>query len=1010
MHTRQPKSHNQDTAPAKPAESVQKAAVSAAAVTHVPTWAGGMSEQIPTGLVLQDASTIPGIQAKLAISQPNDPYEQEADRAAEQVMRMPAGEKPRRHEDMSLMRKENGGAQAPQDSPSIVQQALSSRGQPLDSNVQESMGSRFGQDFSHVRVHADTKAAESAQSVSALAYTVGSDVVFGKGQYRPETSEGQRLLAHELTHVVQQQNTNTPLIQRFEARIHESGERYGLTTATTGGAAGHGISKEEASAAYFGNWMRDMNQVFVPMAHKLGLSDDILFSMESYLATKKFGRTMTPEQFGYYIPAEHIDNPAGLTKDYDLLPKQPTVTTAMQAAGPTRPSAFDTPQEDVNPRTGTVLGANIFNVDQAGVMAYMRRSNLHIERRFELAFQSGRNPEGLMHFGAGLHAVEDLFAHSNWVEIAVSKVLQDKPQLLPTLHGAARRVFTYSPSVPIGKQNRPVLTTGSFTGDDTMISLSNELYNILIRPLAAPKSDAEVAAEERFTLDLLRALTDKLHSDASFRAAVRTAIIESLPSIITKAPGFETIAEPALNTILLAPLDKIYFLTTLINIPRSWKDAIGITALQTKIRELISTRVMLPAAEQIQTSMVEAPTAPTNLVSFMKENKRRAAGQSTESELRKMQTMEKITGRSVQQQQSEAQTEASKRVPDLEATPEPVLAGPSHSQIAKDHPSSPFFGLAFLLKTIADRTLGEKMVVAWDEKQASPTTPYQFPVRPTEKDAADLYDKRAQEAEESLKRGEDIVTQGRGIPEASYDLSAARKRNADQISSIAIALRTIANSPGKVSDELDNLRKSLGQVDNKLIQALQIALQKASSASRVTGSTLNNTVALTTLATRLDTIAAEVLGSQSKAPTHDEREKANNELVQARSDAFSTLSQSPSIDSTFSALVLLALDRQINSTAVSYSGEQRKILQGQQHILTDKNLHTLHVQAITLPDLSSKSPALRALLQETRTIFTHPYESTWWVSTVEQFIKQHPKQIMSEIEARNEGYPLFREP
>src|SRR5439155_11614209 len=66
------------------------------------------------------------------------------------------------------------------------------------------MEPRLGHDFSHVRVHTDAKAAESARAVNALAYTVGQNVVFGARQYEPHASEGRRLLAHELTHVVQQ--------------------------------------------------------------------------------------------------------------------------------------------------------------------------------------------------------------------------------------------------------------------------------------------------------------------------------------------------------------------------------------------------------------------------------------------------------------------------------------------------------------------------------------------------------------------------------------------------------------------------------------------------------------------------------------------------------------------------------------------------------------------------------------------------------------------------------------
>jgi len=88
--------------------------------------------------------------------------------------------------------------------PSIVHDVLRSPGQPLDSQTRSFMEPRFGQDFSGVRIHTDTKAAESAKAVNAAAYAVGSNVVFGAGRYVPGTSEGQRLMAHELTHVVQQ--------------------------------------------------------------------------------------------------------------------------------------------------------------------------------------------------------------------------------------------------------------------------------------------------------------------------------------------------------------------------------------------------------------------------------------------------------------------------------------------------------------------------------------------------------------------------------------------------------------------------------------------------------------------------------------------------------------------------------------------------------------------------------------------------------------------------------------
>jgi len=88
--------------------------------------------------------------------------------------------------------------------PPIVHEVLNSLGQPLDLKTRNFMESRFGRDFSHVRVHTDAKAAESARAVNARAYTVGQDIVFGVDQYTPATSDGQSLLGHELAHVVQQ--------------------------------------------------------------------------------------------------------------------------------------------------------------------------------------------------------------------------------------------------------------------------------------------------------------------------------------------------------------------------------------------------------------------------------------------------------------------------------------------------------------------------------------------------------------------------------------------------------------------------------------------------------------------------------------------------------------------------------------------------------------------------------------------------------------------------------------
>ncbi|PWB58136.1 MAG: hypothetical protein C3F18_03025 [Nitrosomonadales bacterium] len=144
-----------------------------------------------------------GLQTKLKVNEPGDIYEREADRIADQMMATPAhqavsGALPR------IQRLAGQSAGQMDSAPASVDHVLASPGMPLEPVLRHDMEQRFGHDFSQVRVHADAKAAESARAVNALAYTLGQNVVFGTGGFQPNTSAGRQLLAHELTHVVQQ--------------------------------------------------------------------------------------------------------------------------------------------------------------------------------------------------------------------------------------------------------------------------------------------------------------------------------------------------------------------------------------------------------------------------------------------------------------------------------------------------------------------------------------------------------------------------------------------------------------------------------------------------------------------------------------------------------------------------------------------------------------------------------------------------------------------------------------
>lgn len=101
----------------------------------------------------------------------------------------------------------NGGVTAMvEEERSPVHDVISSSGKPLDPEVREDMEGRLGHDFTDVRVHDDGAAHESARAVNAHAYTVGSNIVFQRDTYDPSSTEGKTMLAHELTHVVQQRN------------------------------------------------------------------------------------------------------------------------------------------------------------------------------------------------------------------------------------------------------------------------------------------------------------------------------------------------------------------------------------------------------------------------------------------------------------------------------------------------------------------------------------------------------------------------------------------------------------------------------------------------------------------------------------------------------------------------------------------------------------------------------------------------------------------------------------
>jgi hypothetical protein len=177
------------------------------------------------------------IHAKLAVGQPNDPLERQADEVADRVMRRvevpsiqrkcaacAAGgeaceECQKKHDQAGGLVRRRATTNATQlAAPPIVHQTLATSGCPLDSATRTDMESRFGRDFGDVRVHTDRSATQSASAIDALAYAAGSHIVFGHGQFAPQADAGRRLLAHELAHVAQAQDMRASSGAAFGAR------------------------------------------------------------------------------------------------------------------------------------------------------------------------------------------------------------------------------------------------------------------------------------------------------------------------------------------------------------------------------------------------------------------------------------------------------------------------------------------------------------------------------------------------------------------------------------------------------------------------------------------------------------------------------------------------------------------------------------------------------------------------------------------------------------------------
>ncbi|GAB4108973.1 MAG: hypothetical protein OHK0022_61310 [Roseiflexaceae bacterium] len=1039
------------------------------------------------------------VQASLRINAPNDPFEQEAEHMADTVMRMPAGPEggpgmlsPGLRVQRAASADAGGLATSPAVDASIARMQ-SGGGSPLPASERSFFEGRFGHDFSQVRIHADSEAAGTARSLQARAFTVENHIAFDAGEYQPGTESGRHLLAHELTHTIQQTGgVATKRVQRFEAQHHEHVERGALSTPTASG--GPGFTDAEASATYFGNWSRDMNQAFSNNPITAALGKELVFEIINVLAMQKFGRQLNPEDFGVYSPREHMDNPAGQI-NADLLRTEQERTFQQFQERPNQPEDIST-EEAVR---------QMFVVNDAGLPAYIGRSIQYVEEQFTSAADAGRTADGLMHFGNGLHTVEDLFAHSNFIEIALGQLITDGSLSLDTDLSEEmdeRRQQGLDPIETLaGKttDGRPILMTGSFVTDDTLISVSEAITAFLndFAPFTPSNSErnqevmtmilgryeqlASTGDAGRILIPFMQtlgsALTTKLADaakqavageqpgeDASFWDRAVSTVRGVAGSLVGGAVSLagellqngwvqEMIAS-AVNSFGQLPLVDIYkFIMDQVSsiknffkwIDEKLQNVPGYDMLKGFIKEQMENlrellKPLITNAVQfvgglIQKSFSEAEAEKTNIqqqINKLINDKVRdpEARRQLESAGTPEAQMALLANADWSRRAQLSPTDL-ERLRQMLQSPEYIKAGPSHTQIAKDHADSPFFGTAAVLAGHVDQQMRDKMIAVWtaegNNRQVDPALQRNYgdeippelaarlPAAGTPEDQMTDDQRRAvREAQkqtyhykEYIRRqeGEQLLRDG-ALPEGEEDhggeagynaLTAAVRTVGREILALPETLRGVAarleTAAGDAAATLRHIADQLPRGIEDLIDRIEHA--PAAEAPAIAARLRELAREKADLIGRAQRTLNQVAGVVAQAdPALDDVAGAARRLAQQLEPLV------PRIAPAFGAVADSMAERGERGIRSQAQIDQVHNLAPVQTGQWDAEFAASHGRGQNGGPISPERAALFGYVRE---IINHPYESTWWREPLLAWCNQNKERLEAYIRARNSG-------
>jgi len=627
-------------------------------------------------------------------------------------------------------------------------QSASGSGATLAPSIRHTLETGLGADLSAVQLHTDPEADSLARSVDAVAFTTGSDIFFRANAYNPASPSGLHVLAHEAAHTVQQSSGavagapasggirlsapddgfergadaaaqrilagdthvsvapgapgssgSASSLQRVQIQRYQAGDTgHGGIEARALTSPDVGMTSDQASQVYFGNWLRDLSQL-PPKA----------LPLINVLALGEFNREVTQADLGTYVPSEHLDNPEGGGTVED-----PRIQALEHSTNPAERAQFEAALAKLSPEQRAAYDqeqAHRAEITEAartsGLPEYIEVGKFHAKQTLIQAIGAGATPGGRELMGNALHAIEDYYSHSNFVEACIFMLYRSGAAVGPLVDRMAQTELGSNAALAGGLDatGNPQIVTGTYApGANDWVSrfelIKTEIeHGQLTRAFALGwlRQQGMQGAElgKRLGGGVLGGVGGVVGAvaggavgavgGAAAGAAQGWATHSGLSAVGHAITGFFSGGAEGLASGGSAGYRE----------GEAEGEAIGSSVggdVGQVVGEVTGTLEEIVAAVGVAALMIALPEIAVALAALV------AAAETdvvAEHETKESATQAKDLG----------------------------LSGPTHSQLAKDAPDNPLFGVSVQLAEAADREIGAAMQAAWSAADPATTPP-----------------------------------------------------------------------------------------------------------------------------------------------------------------------------------------------------------------------------------------------------------------------------------------------